>query len=70
MGYVQGHFYTCAEVVEAYIAGARDCRDNGGNPSDHIIQRAADAYVKLVHPVEPETGKEGAGDEKERKLVP
>ena len=50
--YKQDHFYTCSEIAEAYIAGARDCRDNGGQPSDELIHRAADAYVKSVHPVD------------------
>jgi hypothetical protein len=50
--YRQCHFYTCSEVAQAYIAGARDCRENGGNPTDALITRAADAYVKSVHPLD------------------
>lgn len=50
--YRQGHFYTCSELAAAYVAGARDCRDNGGSVSDELILRASDAYVKSVHPVE------------------
>lgn len=52
-GYKQGHVYTAADIRDAYEAGARDCRENGGDPTDHLIERASDAYVKLVHPLEP-----------------
>lgn len=53
-GYRQFHFYTVSDIRLAYEAGARDCRQNGGNPSDHLIERASDAYAKLVHPLEDE----------------
>jgi hypothetical protein len=49
--YKQGHFYTCSEIADAYIAGARDGRLHGAAATDHAISRSADAYVKSVHPV-------------------
>lgn len=51
LGYVQGHVYRASDIRAAYEAGARDCRANGGNPSDHLIERASDAYLKSVHPM-------------------
>lgn len=52
----QGHCFTAADVLLAYISGARDTRDvfmpyGSGAPGDELINRAADAYVKSVNPV-------------------
>jgi hypothetical protein len=52
IGYKQFHYYTVSDIRLAYEAGARDCRENGGCPSDYLIGRASDAYAKLVHPLE------------------
>ena len=49
--YRQGHFYTCSEIAEAFIAGAREGRTYREKATDVLIARSADAYVKSVHPV-------------------
>lgn len=50
-GYKQNHAYTAADIRAAFEAGCRETRENGGCPSDFLIERASDAYVKLVHPL-------------------
>lgn len=43
-----GMTFDCVELAEAYLAGARSARTH--HPaSDHLIERACDAYVKLAH---------------------
>jgi hypothetical protein len=45
--------YTLAEVWDAFEAGAKEARANGGAPSDDLIRKSADAYCKLVYHSDP-----------------
>lgn len=43
----QGMTFHAGELGDAYVAGAKDGRNNW--PTDETIARGADAYVKLIH---------------------
>lgn len=49
--YQQGHCFTAADVLLAYAKGARETREAPALPSNDLIDRAAEAYVKSVNPV-------------------
>ena len=43
----QGMMFDAVDLMQAYVDGARSGRHH--QPSDELIERAADAYVKLAH---------------------
>ena len=49
--FTQGHAFTTADLYAAYVWGASEARDNTHPPSDDLLYKAADAYVKSVHPL-------------------